>query len=36
MGHLVRAVAQELQKLGRPLRRQSFEPHYLHLRQGSA
>jgi hypothetical protein len=35
MGHLVRAVAQELQKLGRPLRRQSFEPHYLHLRERS-
>lgn len=35
MGHLVRAVAQELQKLGRPLRRQSFEPHYLHLREVS-
>jgi hypothetical protein len=35
MGHLVRAVAQELQKLGRPLRRQSFEPHFVHLREGS-
>jgi hypothetical protein len=33
MGHLVRAVAQELQKLGRPLRRQSFEPHYARLRE---
>ena len=36
MGHLVRAVAQELHKIGRPLRRQSFGPHHFHLREGAA
>jgi len=33
MGHLVRALALELQKLGRPLRRQSFGPHHPLLRE---
>jgi hypothetical protein len=33
MGELVRALAQEWQKLGRPLRRNAFGPHYGHLRE---
>jgi hypothetical protein len=32
MGEIVRALAQEWQKLGRPLRRQMFGQHYQHLR----
>ena len=32
MGEIMRALAQEWQKLGRPLRRPSFGPHYRHLR----
>lgn len=32
MGEIVRALAQEWQKLGRPLRRNVFGPHYRHLR----
>jgi hypothetical protein len=33
MGEIVRALAQELHKLGRPLRRQPFGPHFRHLRE---
>jgi SpoVK/Ycf46/Vps4 family AAA+-type ATPase len=33
MGEIVRALAQELQKLGRPLRRQPFGLHFRHLRE---
>ena len=33
MGELVRALAQEWQKLGRPLRRNIFGPYYRHLRE---
>jgi ATPase family associated with various cellular activities (AAA) len=33
MGEIVRALAQELQKLGRPLRRQPFGSHFRHLRE---
>jgi len=36
MGEITRALAQELQKLGRPLRRQVFGPHYRHLRETSS
>ena len=35
MGEIVRALAQEWQKLGRPLRRNIFGPHYQHLREGA-
>lgn len=33
MGEIVRALAQELQKLGRPLRRNIFGPYFHHLRE---
>jgi hypothetical protein len=33
MAEVVRALAQELQKLGRPLRRNLFGPYYHHLRE---
>jgi SpoVK/Ycf46/Vps4 family AAA+-type ATPase len=36
MGEIMRALAQEWQKLGRPLRRPSFGPHYRHLRATSS